>query len=101
MSPPDLRLDKWLWHARFARTRDKAAELIAGRRVRVNGQLATKTHQKLRPGDVAWAGVGCVHSFRNLGDGPLRWLETQSPQPPGRHSYRFARDWDYLRGGSS
>ena len=52
MSPPDLRLDKWLWHARFARTRDKAAELIAGRRVRVNGQLATKTHQKLRPGDV-------------------------------------------------
>ena len=56
---------------------------------------------ELRPGDVAWAGVGCVHSFRNLGDGPLRWLETQSPQPPGRHSYRFARDWDYLRGGSS
>jgi quercetin dioxygenase-like cupin family protein len=50
------------------------------------------------PGDIAWAGVGCVHGFRNLGDGPLRWLETQSPQPPGRHSYRFARDWDYLRG---
>jgi quercetin dioxygenase-like cupin family protein len=50
------------------------------------------------PGDVAWAGVGCVHGFRNLGDGPLRWLETQSPQPPGRHSYRFARDWNYLRG---
>jgi quercetin dioxygenase-like cupin family protein len=52
----------------------------------------------LGPGDVAWAGVGCVHSFRNLGGGPLRWLETQSPQPPGRHSYRFARDLDYLRG---
>jgi ribosome-associated heat shock protein Hsp15 len=52
MNSPDLRLDKWLWHARFARTRDKAAELIAGRRVRVNGQLATKTHQRLRPGDV-------------------------------------------------
>ncbi|HEU0288081.1 MAG TPA: cupin domain-containing protein [Nocardioidaceae bacterium] len=53
---------------------------------------------ELGPGDIAWAGVGCVHSFRNLGGGPLRWLETQSPQPPGRHSYRFARDWDYLRG---
>jgi quercetin dioxygenase-like cupin family protein len=51
----------------------------------------------LEAGDVAWAGVGCQHSFRNLGDGRLRWLETQSPQPPGRHSYRFARDWDYLR----
>lgn len=52
---------------------------------------------RLEPGDVAWAGVGCVHGFRNVGDGPVRWLETQAPQPPGRHSYRFARDWDYLR----
>jgi mannose-6-phosphate isomerase-like protein (cupin superfamily) len=48
-------------------------------------------------GDIAWAGVGCPHSFRNLGGGPLRWLETQAPQPPGRYSYRFARDWNYLR----
>jgi quercetin dioxygenase-like cupin family protein len=52
----------------------------------------------LGPGDVAWAGVGCIHGFSNAGGGPLRWLETQSPQPPGRHSYRFVRDWDYLRG---
>ena len=51
----------------------------------------------LGAGDIAWAGVGCPHSFRNLGGGPLRWLETQAPQPPRRHSYRFARDWDYLR----
>jgi len=51
----------------------------------------------LGPGDIAWAGVGCPHSFRNLGGGPLRWLETQAPQPPSRYSYRFARDWDYLR----
>jgi quercetin dioxygenase-like cupin family protein len=53
--------------------------------------------QVLGPGDAAWAGVGCVHSFRNVGAGPVRWLETQAPQPPRRHSYRFARDWDYLR----
>jgi quercetin dioxygenase-like cupin family protein len=51
----------------------------------------------LGPGDVAWAGVGCVHAFRPAGNRPVRWLETQAPQPPGRHSYRFARDWDYLR----
>ena len=55
------------------------------------------TPYRLGVGDVAWAGVGCVHGFRNVGDGPVRWLETQAPQPPGRHSYRFARDWDYLR----
>jgi quercetin dioxygenase-like cupin family protein len=51
---------------------------------------------RLEVGDIAWAGVGCVHGFTNAGDGPVRWLETQSPQPPSRHSYRFARDWQYL-----
>ena len=51
----------------------------------------------LKAGDVAFAGVGCMHSFRNIGDGHVRWLETQAPQPPGRYSYRYVRDWDYLR----
>jgi len=37
-----------------------------------------------------------VHGFRNVGTGVVRWLETQAPQPPGRHSYRFVRDWEYL-----
>ncbi|MBO0867504.1 MAG: cupin domain-containing protein [Micromonosporaceae bacterium] len=64
---------------------------------RAEGVFDGKRYE-LGPGDVAWAGVGCVHSFRNLGSGELRWLETQAPQPPARHSYRFARDWDYLRG---
>ena len=50
------------------------------------------------PGDVAWAGVGCVHAFANPAEVPVRWLETQSPAPPARHSYRFARDWEYLEG---
>jgi len=49
----------------------------------------------LREGDIAWAGVGCVHSFAATGAG-VRWLETQAPQMPARHAYRFARDWDYL-----
>jgi quercetin dioxygenase-like cupin family protein len=51
---------------------------------------------RLGVGDVAWAGVGCVHQFRNVGEGEVRWLETQAPQPPPRHSYRFQRDWSYL-----
>ena len=51
----------------------------------------------LEVGDIAWAGVGCVHAFYNPGPGVVRWLETQAPQPPSHHSYRFARDWDYLR----
>jgi quercetin dioxygenase-like cupin family protein len=52
---------------------------------------------RLRPGDVAWAGVGCVHGFRNASNTEtVRWLETSVPQHPARYSYRFARDWDYL-----
>lgn len=51
---------------------------------------------RMTVGDIAVAGVGCPHAFSNPGDGPVRWLETQAPQPPGRHSYRFARDWTYL-----
>jgi quercetin dioxygenase-like cupin family protein len=49
----------------------------------------------LREGDIAWAGVGCVHSFRATG-APVRWLETQSPAMPARHAYRFVRDWEHL-----
>ncbi len=50
----------------------------------------------LKAGDVAFAGVGAVHAFNNATDTTVRWLETQSPGPPARHSYRFARDWRYL-----
>lgn len=51
----------------------------------------------LEKGDVFWTGVGCVHAFYNRTNTTVRWLETQSPQPPARHSYRFNRDWDYLK----
>jgi quercetin dioxygenase-like cupin family protein len=51
----------------------------------------------LRAGDVFWTGVGCIHAFVNRSaTGRVRWLETQAPQPPSNHSYRFSRDWDYL-----
>jgi quercetin dioxygenase-like cupin family protein len=51
----------------------------------------------MQPGDFLWAGVGCTHAFYNRSGTTVRWLETQSPQPPMRHSYRFARDWEYFR----
>jgi len=47
-----LRLDKWLWHARFARTRSLAAKLVAGARFRINGNPTEKAHHAVRPGDV-------------------------------------------------
>ena len=60
--------------------------------------VADGTSYTLRPGDVFWTGVGCVHAFYNRSGGTVRWLETQAPQPPARHSYRFDRDWEYLEG---
>jgi ribosome-associated heat shock protein Hsp15 len=47
-----LRLDKWLWHARFARTRSLAAKLVAAARFRINGHPTEKAHHAVRPGDV-------------------------------------------------
>jgi quercetin dioxygenase-like cupin family protein len=51
-------------------------------------------HHTFRPGDVAFAGVGSVHGFYNTGTERVRWLETQAPQPPARHSYRWVADWE-------
>jgi len=47
----------------------------------------------LGAGDVIWTGVGCIHSFVNLGDEPVRWIETQAPLPPAKEVFRFERDW--------
>jgi ribosome-associated heat shock protein Hsp15 len=45
-----LRLDKWLWAARFYKTRSLAAEEIGKGRVQVNGQAA-KASREVKPGD--------------------------------------------------
>ena len=45
-----LRIDKWLWAARFFKTRALAAEAIDAGRVSVNGERA-KASKVVRPGD--------------------------------------------------
>ena len=47
-----LRLDKWLWHARFFKTRSLAARQVGGGHVRVNDVRAAKPAQTVTPGDV-------------------------------------------------
>jgi quercetin dioxygenase-like cupin family protein len=47
----------------------------------------------LRAGDVVFAGVGSVHGFWNTGRERVRWIETQAPQPPARHAYRWSATW--------
>jgi ribosome-associated heat shock protein Hsp15 len=46
-----LRLDKWLWQARFFKTRALAAAEIEGPGIRINGQKTHKPGHVLRPGD--------------------------------------------------
>jgi quercetin dioxygenase-like cupin family protein len=58
--------------------------------------VADDARYTLRPGDVFWTAVGCVHAFYETRGGTVKWLETSAPGPPDRHSYRFERDWEYL-----
>ena len=51
------------------------------------------TPYAFHPGDVVFAGVGSVHGFWNEGTERVRWIETQAPQPPVRHAYRWAPTW--------
>jgi len=45
------RLDRWLWHARFFKTRTLAAKVVSGRKVRVNSQRVSKPATPVRVGD--------------------------------------------------
>lgn len=46
-----MRIDKWLWAARFYRTRAKAKEAIDGGKVHINGNRA-KPSKELSVGDI-------------------------------------------------
>ncbi len=50
--PEKQRVDKWLWQARFFKTRGLAAELAGSGRLRVNSEHVAKPAQTVRPGDV-------------------------------------------------
>jgi ribosome-associated heat shock protein Hsp15 len=47
-----LRLDKWLWYARFFKTRSLAARMCADGGVRIGSVTVTKAHHAVKPGDV-------------------------------------------------
>ena len=47
-----LRIDKWLWHARFVKSRSLAARLCTSGGMRVGGTLVRKAHHALKTGDV-------------------------------------------------
>ncbi len=52
------RLDKWLFHARFYRTRPLAQAAAQAGRVRLNGTRIDKPGHAVKPGDVVTLGRG-------------------------------------------
>lgn len=52
MTAEHLRLDKWLWFARFLKSRTMAAQLCAAGRVRISGRVVSKPSQTVKVGDV-------------------------------------------------
>lgn len=46
-----IRLDKWLWQARFCKSRSLAAGMVSAGAVRVNAVRVTKPATPLRVGD--------------------------------------------------
>jgi len=78
-----MRLDKWLHHARFCKTRALAQALIGKSRIRINGRVAEKPHNLVRAGDVLTLPLpGGVKVVRLLSL-PLR----RGPAPEAQASY--------------
>lgn len=90
-----LRIDKWLFHARFCKSRSLAAQLVGGAKLRVNGTLTTKAHYAVKAGDVLTFALGPrirVVKIVDLGmrRGPApeaqALYEDMSPPPPPKAS---------------
>jgi len=47
----NLRIDKWLWHARFFKTRTLAAKIVSAGHVRVNAERIKKPSSSIKAGD--------------------------------------------------
>ncbi len=79
--PGSVRLDKWLWAARFFKTRALATEAVQGGKVHLNGQRV-KPARAVQPGDEL-----CIHK------GDLEYTVTVTGLGERRVSARVASTW--------
>jgi ribosome-associated heat shock protein Hsp15 len=80
---PAIRLDKWLWQARFCKSRALAARMIAAGAVRVNAVRVVKPATTVKVGDgLSFAQGPQVRAIRILALGTRR-----GPAPEARLLY--------------
>ena len=82
------RLDKWLFHARFYRTRPLAQAAATAGRVRLNGAKIDKPGHALKPGDVLTLGKGGAVIAVKV----LALAERRGPAPQARALYEVLED---------
>ncbi|MBS0471871.1 MAG: RNA-binding S4 domain-containing protein [Proteobacteria bacterium] len=58
MSEARIRIDRWLWHARFYKTRPLAQAAAEAGRVRLNGARVVKSGHGIKLGDVLTVPTG-------------------------------------------
>src|SRR5712672_961826 len=78
-----MRLDKWLWAARFYKTRSAATDAVVGGRVHVNGTRA-KPAKDVATGDEIELTVGVVRRVVEV----LALSEKRGPAPVAATLYR-------------
>ena len=78
-----LRIDKWLWQARFFKTRSLASKVVSAGKCRLNGASVAKPARNVEPGDVLTFSQGDdVRVIRILALG-----ERRGPAPEARALY--------------
>ncbi len=55
------------------------------------------TSYVVEAGTLCWTSVGAKHAIYAHGDRPVRFIETQTPQPPARQAFRFDSEWRAMR----
>lgn len=76
-NPPEtVRVDKWLWAARFYKTRSLASAAVNGGKVHLNGQRI-KPARTIKPGDI-------LHIQRDLSDFEITVLVLSEKRGPAR-----------------
>ena len=94
-----LRLDKWLWYARFFKTRANATRAISGGRFRLDGEVMSKPHRAAQPGQVLTFTQGerlrvirivALGTRRGPASEAVELYEDLSPEMPKRRAERAA-----------